>query len=170
MNKKVKWFDRKFAFDFPVTAYPELLKRLKETPGRLETLTGNLPEDILIRRYEKTWSIKENAGHLFTCESLFMGRLADYKNRLATLRPADLSNQETSKANYNEMTIGTILIKFEVQRNLLINRLEKLAPEDFGRTALHPRLKKPMRICDNCFFQAEHDDHHLARIKELIDM
>lgn len=170
MSKNIKWFDRKFAFDFPETAYPGLVKRLKETAEQLETLTGNLPEETLVRRHENSWSIKEIAGHLLTCESLFMGRLEDYENRLATLRPADLSNKETSEANYNQMTIGTILIKFKQQRNLLIKRLEKLVPEDFGRTALHPRLKKPMRICDNCFFQAEHDDHHLAGIKELIDM
>jgi predicted short-subunit dehydrogenase-like oxidoreductase (DUF2520 family) len=30
------------------------------------------------------------------------------------------------------------------------------------RTSLHPRLKRPMRLIDLCFFVAEHDDHHLA--------
>ena len=35
-------------------------------------------------------------------------------------------------------------------------------------TARHPRLKKEMRVLDLAFFIAEHDDHHLARISELI--
>jgi hypothetical protein len=34
-------------------------------------------------------------------------------------------------------------------------------------SALHPRLKTPMRIIDLFLFVAEHDDHHLARITEL---
>ena len=36
------------------------------------------------------------------------------------------------------------------------------------RTALHPRLGLPMRAVDHAFFVAEHDDHHLARITELL--
>ena len=36
------------------------------------------------------------------------------------------------------------------------------------RTARHPRLGTPMRLIDIAFFTAEHDDHHLARITELL--
>ena len=169
MNKKIKWFDRKFDFDFPVTIYPELIVRLKETPKQLDTLAKKLPENILSRRFEKTWSIKENIGHLLTTDSLFMGRLDDYENGRSTLRPADLSNRTTSEKNYNDIPVSTILDKFKEKRNLFVNRLKKLQPADFGRTAIHPRIKKQMRLVDNCFFQAEHDDHHLNRIKELID-
>jgi|GEM_PF-4393916 len=38
----------------------------------------------------------------------------------------------------------------------------------FIHTALHPRLKTPMRIVDLAYFVAEHDDHHLSRIRELV--
>ncbi len=37
-----------------------------------------------------------------------------------------------------------------------------------GRSAHHPRLNRPMRILDLMVFAAEHDDHHLARISELL--
>jgi len=33
---------------------------------------------------------------------------------------------------------------------------------------VHPRLKQPMRLVDHLFFVAEHDDHHMARIWEMI--
>ena len=36
-----------------------------------------------------------------------------------------------------------------------------------GRTALHPRLQQPMRILDSAIFQADHDDWHLSRIRDL---
>jgi hypothetical protein len=38
----------------------------------------------------------------------------------------------------------------------------------FEAVAIHPRLNKPMRLVDMLFFQAEHDDYHLARISDLI--
>jgi hypothetical protein len=33
--------------------------------------------------------------------------------------------------------------------------------------ARHPRLGTPMRLIDLAYFVAEHDDHHLARLREL---
>ena len=38
------------------------------------------------------------------------------------------------------------------------------------RTARHPRLGTPMRLIDIAFFTAEHDDHHLARITEMMHL
>jgi hypothetical protein len=36
------------------------------------------------------------------------------------------------------------------------------------RTAVHPRLGAPMRLIDHALFVADHDDHHLAAITELL--
>jgi hypothetical protein len=36
------------------------------------------------------------------------------------------------------------------------------------RAIVHPRLKQPMGLLDHLYFVAEHDDHHLARIWELV--
>ena len=49
-----------------------------------------------------------------------------------------------------------------------MKRVEKIEPELFSRTMLHPRLKAPMRLVDHLYFVAEHDDHHLARIWEMV--
>jgi hypothetical protein len=38
----------------------------------------------------------------------------------------------------------------------------------FVRAIPHPRLKTPMRLVDHLYFVAEHDNHHLARIWELL--
>jgi hypothetical protein len=46
--------------------------------------------------------------------------------------------------------------------------LLSLTDEQLERAALHPRLKTPMRIVDLAYFVAEHDDHHLARVRELM--
>jgi hypothetical protein len=49
-----------------------------------------------------------------------------------------------------------------------VERLEAMDAELIERSAIHPRLKIPMRVIDLAFFKAEHDDHHMARISELI--
>lgn len=41
-------------------------------------------------------------------------------------------------------------------------------PADLERSARHPRLGSPMRVIDLAYFVAEHDDHHMARLRELV--
>jgi len=50
-----------------------------------------------------------------------------------------------------------------------LRRVEELDASLYARSIPHPRLKVPMRLVDHLYFVAEHDDHHLARIEELID-
>ena len=48
--------------------------------------------------------------------------------------------------------------------------LKKIDEETVFKSVLHPRLKTPMRTMDLFLFVVEHDDHHLARISELLQM
>ncbi len=169
MCRKMKWLDRDFSFSFPVTVYPELIERLRNTPSRLEKLVNSAPQNLLVQRDGQSWSIQENAGHLLTVESLFEGRLDDYQSGAESLRPADFKAKRTDKANYNSFEIKDILTGFHRTRDAYVARLEQLETEYFGRSAIHPRLNKPVRLCDMIYFQAEHDLHHLLRIEELID-
>ena len=50
----------------------------------------------------------------------------------------------------------------------LVARLEDLDEAGVERSSQHPRLGQPMRVIDMAIFAAEHDDHHLARIGELL--
>jgi len=49
-----------------------------------------------------------------------------------------------------------------------VARLDSYSEEFVSRTALHPRLKAKIRVIDLVFFIAEHDDHHLARISQIL--
>ena len=162
-----RWFDRTFSFTEGVETHPYLRSRLRGTPARLADATGHLDRALLTRRVDDTWSIQENAGHLLDLEPLWAGRLDDFMGGAATLRAADLSNRKTEDARHNEADLGDILARFREERLAFVMRLDALSLHDFGRTALHPRLKQPMRLVDHLFFVAEHDDQHLARIWEL---
>jgi hypothetical protein len=61
-----------------------------------------------------------------------------------------------------------VLAGFRREHGGALERLEALAPEAVARTAHHPRLDQPVRLVDMPFFQAEHDDPHLARISDLM--
>ena len=49
----------------------------------------------------------------------------------------------------------------------VVDKRRSMEPEDFARTARHTRLDQVIRLVDMLRFQAEHDDHHLARLREL---
>jgi uncharacterized damage-inducible protein DinB len=168
MSRHLKWTDRKFDFTFPVELYPEMIERLRGTPARLEDRVKATKPELLTRRDGDRWSIQENAGHLLDLESLVAGRLDEYLAGAATLHAADMSNRKTHESDHNRAAMEAILSTFRHQRLALIDRLDSLPPETFGVVAQHPRLDVPMRLVDMIFFQAEHDDYHLARISELI--
>ena len=162
------WFARTFSFALPVEFYPNVIERLRGTPARLEERLSALPHDVLTRRDSERWSMQEHAGHLLDLEALEFARLDDYDAGRAVLTPADVENRKTHEARHNERPLDEILHAFRAERMELVRRFEALGTEGAARTALHPRLNQPMRVLDLAFFTAEHDDHHLAHISELI--
>ena len=169
-SKVPAWTGRKFDFTFPVEQYPTVCVRLRGTPARLEEMLceGKTNPEVLVAKPEGKWSAQEHAGHLLDLEPLWMARVDDFLSGRDTLAAADLSNRKTHEANHNARGLAEILTGFRTARHRFVERLGTCAPDVFARTSLHPRLKKPMRLVDHLYFVAEHDDHHLARIWELI--
>ena len=113
--------------------------------------------------------MQEHAGHLTDLDQgLFYPRLDDYEAGARILRPADMENPATELANHNARRLTEVLADAHRVRGALVERLESYDPAFFTRVAQHPRLQTSMRVVDMLFFQAEHDDYHLARITELI--
>ena len=168
-NRAPIWFERKFEFTFPLELHPNLCARLRGTPARLEEVVRGAARDHLVRKPGEKWSAQEHAGHLLDLEPLWMLRVEDYLTEASNLTAADLSNQKTYDAQHNNRPIDEILAEFRSARLRLVSRMEKIDPAIFARTLIHPRLKTPMRLLDHLYFAAEHDDHHLAHIWELIN-
>jgi uncharacterized damage-inducible protein DinB len=168
MSQVPAWFERKFDFSFPVELSPNLRARLRGTPARLEETFRDRPHATLINKAPGKWSAQEHAGHLLDLEPLWLTRVGDYIESSTELTPTDLLNRKTDEANHNLHPIEEILARFRVARQRLLTRVDGLDASLFSRAIPHPRLKTPMRLVDHLFFVAEHDDHHLARIWELI--
>ncbi|MCC6961689.1 MAG: DinB family protein [candidate division Zixibacteria bacterium] len=162
------WFERKFSFDFPPGHFPLFLERLRGAAPRLDEVTRGLAPGVLTRRFDDKWSIQEQVGHLLDLDQLHVARLDDYGAGRPELRPADLSNAWTTTANHNAAVLGELLARFRQGRAAFVRQLETADEALIGRSALHPRLQQPMRLVDMVYFVAEHDDHHIAKIRELI--
>jgi uncharacterized damage-inducible protein DinB len=168
-SKVPVWFDRRFDFTFPVEQYPNVCVRLWGAHARLEEILRKATTDVLIGKPQEKWSPQEHAGHLLDLEPLWMARVDDFLTDRDTLTVADLGNRKTHESNHNVQELKEILAGFRTVRLRLVERLKTFEPDVFARTSLHPRLKQPMRLVDHLYFVAEHDDHHLAKIWELID-
>jgi len=163
------WFSRKFYFEIANGNFYSILERLKDAPDRLTKKVLHLPGEVLITQYQNAWSIQENAGHLVDLEGLWIGRVADIAEGLEFVRSADLENTKTHEAGHNRVPIDQILERFSQERAHFVELCKKHVEMAETSHSLHPRLKAPMRIIDLMFFAAEHDDHHLASINELIE-
>jgi len=168
MSEIPAWFERKFEFNFPVVQYPNLCVRLLGTPERLEEMVRGVSPEVLTRKPDGKWSAQEHAGHLADLEPLWLARVEDFVKGGETLTAADLGNRKTDEANHNARSLGDVLGEFRAERKKLLDRVMQLGTEMFGRSMLHPRLKQPMRLVDHLYFVAEHDDHHLARVWEMM--
>lgn len=166
--RQMDWLERSFDFSFPVGIFPGLVERLRGTPFRIKNLTLDLPQEVLTYSPDGGWSIQEHTGHLFDLEELWKCRLDEVLNMKDVLTAADMKNRKTHEAGYNEKPFKEIFMSFSSERRGLVDRLDALSESEAGLKAFHPRLKKPMRVVDLVFFAAEHDDHHLARIRETI--
>jgi len=168
MIQQIPWFERKFDLNFPVGLFPVIIARLEGALPRIAAMTKNLSEAVLSRKQNEEWSVKEQVGHLYDLEELWYGRVEDFLLEKEVLRAADLRNTKTHEANHNRKSIEELLEQFASARNKLIGKVTDMDEAIASRTALHPRLRTPMRQVDHLFFIAEHDDHHLAKIRELL--
>ncbi|MFL6200728.1 MAG: DinB family protein [Thermoanaerobaculia bacterium] len=164
----MRWTDRTFRFDLPVEMFPVVIERLRGAAPRIEDNVRGLAPEVLTRRAGDSWSIQEHIGHLLDLDELHLGRLDDYLAGAEVLRAADMTNRRTWQAGHNERPAAELIQDFRRERESFVERLEAWDPDRVGQSALHPRLNQPMRVIDMAFFVAEHDDHHLAKMTELL--
>ncbi len=164
------WIERTWSFDYPAGQFPCVVERLRGTPARLEEAVARQPGTLLRRRFGDGWPILRHVAHLVVLEELPAVRLDDFLSGAKVLTAADMTNRATEEVDLESTTIDDLLAQFRSSRSALVELLDGLNPDDWERSARHPRLDVPMRLVDMCLFQADHDDHHLASIRELLPL
>lgn len=161
---RTNWFDRKFSPIADNGLLPGILERLEGTPVRLRALVAGATPVAS----HQGWSAAKELGHLSDLELLWLARVRDILEGRQELTVADLTNLATTQADHDRHPLPVLIDRFEIARRSLVSTLRGVADADLERAARHPRLGTPMRIVDLAFFVAEHDDHHMARLRELL--
>ena len=167
--QRQKWVDHAFPTNIDVGWTENILSRVRDTNLRLHHYASIRDDDFNSRKLEDAWSIKEHIGHLIDLEALHYHRLQQFAALAHELSPADMSNQRTYAANHNERSTKDLLTSFEDKRSQFLIEFDQLNHESLNHAAFHPRLKVEFRPVDMLFFMAEHDDHHITSIVELLD-
>lgn len=162
-----KWPLRRFLFVHPPWMLADFAERLRGTPDRLEALLRSVPDKILARQLAGTWSILQNAGHLSDVEELWAQRMQDLREGRPTFTPARPEHFQALALRHQTRTSGEILGELRERRGVFVEALLAADPELQRRSAHHERLGCTMRLVDCAQFAAEHDDHHLLRIRTL---
>lgn len=166
--KRQKWTDHNFNLGIDPGWTANVLIRVQDTEIRLKYHCVNLTDPQLSYKPEGAWSIKEHIGHLIDLEELHHHRIKQFTGFNAELSAADMSNAKTEAGQHNKRTLDALLTDFAKARTNFITDFLSLSEASLNHAALHPRLKIPMKPVDLLFFVAEHDDHHLATIMEII--
>ncbi len=161
--EKLQWFERVFSFGLPKGMLPFYIERLEGTSSRIEKKVGGIPERILSYRLDNKWSVKENIGHLAEVDEIANKRIDEMIAGISPMSPAVFEPRP-----YHDWDISTVLAYFRSNRRKNIERYKSLTSSELGKSALHPRLKLMMTPVDLAWFDAEHDDHHLVRINEIL--
>ncbi len=166
---RTNWFDRKFPPIVDNGLFPGILERLEGTPARLKDKISRIQNNLTFSPNGK-WSIQMEVGHLIDLEPLWRERALQIIGNQRELQVADLTNRKTHETDYDNMDMEVLLAQFTDLRDDLMTVLRSVAEEDLEKTAVHPRLKTPMKLIDLAFFVAEHDDHHLAQMTILTEL
>ena len=163
MNERIPWFERKFTFGLGPEMLPLLLERLQGTAWRIEHKVSGLKDSLLSEKFDGKWSVKQNIGHLAEVDQVNNRRIDEILRGAEVMSPAVFEPQD-----YNPWPIARVIAFFNEARQSNIRKYSALSTADKSLTSIHPRLKTKMNPVDLAFFDAEHDDHHLLKITDII--
>ena len=164
--KRLEWFERKFTFGLPAGMLPFYLERLQGTIARIESKVKGVSEEVLSHRLDDKWSVKQNIGHLAEVDEIANKRIGEMINGISPMSPAVFE----PRGDYNQQAVKEVIDYFRKTRHANVKQYNGLSLDELERSSLHPRLKVKMTPVDLAWFDAEHDDHHLLRIRRLRSM
>lgn len=159
------WFDRKFTFGLSPEMLPFYLERLSGTMARIEFKVKGVDDKILSEKFNTKWCLKQHIGHLAEVDEIGNRRIDEMTSGAAVLSPAVFEPKD-----YSTWPIGKVLDYFDKTRAGNIKKYNNLTDDQLLKDSEHPRLKVKMTPVDLAWFDAEHDDHHLVAIQNILSL
>ncbi len=163
MSDILPWFERNLEFGKPPEMLPFYLERLGGTIARIQAKVKDLDDKVLSEKFNGKWSIKQQIGHLAEVDEVANKRLDEMVTGISPMSPAVFEPQD-----YNPWPITKVISFFIESRLKNIRKYNSLSQPYLIKSSLHPRLKVQMTPVDLAWFDAEHDDHHLVKINEIL--
>lgn len=160
-----KWFEREFEFGLKPGMLPFFIERLSFTVLRVEQKVRGVNDKMLSVKLDGKWSVKQNIGHLAEVDEIAMKRIHEMLSGIPTLSPAVFEPRQ----DYNLQPVEEVIAYLDRNRKKNIALYESLSNIDLAKSSQHPRLKVMMNPVDLALFDADHDDHHLVRINEILN-
>jgi hypothetical protein len=162
--EKLEWFQRTFTFGLQEGMLPFCIERLEGTLPRIQKKVENVADEVLSDKFNNKWSVKENIAHLAEVDEIALRRIDEMIQGISPMSPAVIQPGR----NYNQWPIEEVIEFFSSARDKNLQKYRILTSDQLKKASLHPRLKVQMTPVDLAWFDAEHDDHHLVRIGEII--
>jgi hypothetical protein len=161
--KTIPWFERNLKFGHSPEMLPYFLERLEGTHVRVQAKVNHISNEILSTKIQGKWSVKETIGHLAEVDEVANRRIDEMIAGAEVLSPAVFEPKD-----YNPWPVSKVLDYFQATRNGNLAKYRSLNDHDLLKSSIHPRLKVRITPVDLAWFDAEHDDHHLVKINEII--
>jgi hypothetical protein len=162
--QEIPWFERELIFGKNPEMLPYFLERLEGTIIRIEAKVKGIEDKILSEKHNGKWSIKQNIGHLAEVDQIANKRIDEMVSGVAVMSPAVFEPQD-----YNPWPIEKVISFFSETRKSNLKKYASLNQNQLIKSSLHPRLKVQMTPVDLAWFDAEHDDHHLVKINNILN-
>jgi DinB family protein len=145
-----------------------VIEALDRAPRLVVPLVREVPPALLKRRPSPAkWSAHEHACHLSRVDRLYVDRLEHIlANPAPVITPYDPGRDEADDV-FLQMDLESALARYAEDRRALVERLEGLAPEVWGRTAEHGEYSH-YSVLIMFRHVALHDLFHAYRIEELL--
>ena len=145
-----------------------VIDALERAPQLVIPLVREVPEPILKRRpAPKRWSAHEHACHLAHVHALFFDRLELMLRDPAPVIEPYLPGDQDPDDLLLQMDLSSCLDRFERDRHHLVERLRRLSPAQWSRSATHGEYRV-YSVFIMFRHLALHDFLHAYRIEELL--
>jgi hypothetical protein len=162
------WAERQLSFGKGLEELPVMLERVKGTTARLRNLTSHVPRERLLLRPYGQWSVVDHIGHLIYLQDRSEEHVDDFVSRRNELCQIDLSDQASILDLHRRQELGDLIEEFRLKRDYFVRRIQDMDPGALRHQALNRCRGVRMTIVDTILYVAEHDDHHLASMRNIL--
>src|SRR5579862_4970235 len=129
------WFERNLKFGYTPEMLPFFLERLSGTIIRIEEKVKGVDDEILSKKIDNKWSIKENIGHLAEVDEVANRRIDEMITGVDVMSPAVFEPKD-----YNPWPIEKVVSLFKKNRTSNVSKYNSLSDDELKKSSMHPRL------------------------------